>query len=88
MRKHAFGVSEQVRHKTQKMAEISDLESQGMGLCRLCSEHKCAVAAQLICTFVFANAKSRFSRDAAQLIGHTMRQRNVRSGLKHAPIQQ
>ena len=27
----------------------------------------CAVYAQLICAFVFANAKSRFSHDAAQI---------------------
>ena len=29
----------------------------------------CTVTAQLICTFVFAYAKSRFSHDAAQMKG-------------------
>ena len=29
---------------------------------------RCAVTTQLICTFVLAYAKSRFSRDAAQII--------------------
>ena len=29
---------------------------------------KCAVTAQLICTFVFAFAKSRFAHDAAKFI--------------------
>ena len=40
------------------------------GLYYLCSENKsadqlCGVAAQLICVFVFAYAKSRFSHDVA-----------------------
>ena len=34
----------------------------------LCSENKGAVTAQLICAFVFAYAKSRFSHDVAQLM--------------------
>ena len=31
----------------------------------------CAVTAQLICFFIFPNAKSRFSHDAAQIIKKT-----------------
>ena len=31
----------------------------------------CAVSAQLICAFVFADAKIRFSHDAAHIIGCT-----------------
>ena len=38
------------------------------GLCYLCSETKGAVTAKLICVFVFANAKSRFSHDGAHII--------------------
>ena len=30
----------------------------------------CAVTTQLICAFVFAYAKSRFSLDEAQIFGH------------------
>ena len=33
-----------------------------------CSENKGAVTAKLICVFVFAYAKSRFSHDAARLL--------------------
>ena len=39
-----------------------------------CSVYKalisCAVTAQLICIFVFAYAKSRFSHDAAHIVKH------------------
>ena len=70
MRKPVFGVSDQVRHKPGLTVtedgyrlEISDLEVQG--LYYPCSENK--GADKLICVFVFAYAKIRFSHDAAHI---------------------
>ena len=64
MRKPVFGVSDQVPHKLGctatkdgKRLEISDLGSRGIVL-----------SVKLICVFVFAYAKSRFSHDAAQIV--------------------
>ena len=44
------------------------LFKEGEGLHFLHSKNKSAVTMQLICVFVFAYAKSRFSLDAAQMI--------------------
>ena len=51
---------------------ITDLGSRGIVLCIYVVKTKvlisCAVTAQLICTFVFAYAKSRFSHDTAHIV--------------------
>ena len=78
MRKAVFGVSDQVRHKPGCTAtedgwrlEISDLGSRGIDPdCTICvAKTKAlisfAVTAKLVCIFVFAYAKIRFSYDAA-----------------------
>ena len=74
MRKLVFGVSNQVRHKppcTASEYEISDLESRGIALSTYVGKTKAlitfVVTAQLICAFVFAYAKSRFSHEASQM---------------------
>ena len=78
MRKPVFGVSDHVRHKpgcttTQdgKKLEISYLGSRGI-IYYLCSVNKGADqlsgTAKLICVFVFAYAKSRFSHNEAHLV--------------------
>ena len=68
MRKPVFGVSDQVRHKPgctttedAERLEISDLGSRGIAKTKALIS--CAVTAQLICVFVFAYAKSRFSHN-------------------------
>ena len=74
-----FWVSDHVRHnqavQPQKMARglkfrILKVE----GLYYLCRKNKalisCTVTSQLICVFVFAYAKIRFSHDAAQIELH------------------
>ena len=72
MRKHVLGVSDQVGHKPSSTTtedyqrfEISGLRSRGIVLPTTLI--RCAVTAHLMCAFVFAHAKSRFSRDAAHL---------------------
>ena len=81
MRKPVFGVSDLVRHKPGCVVtedglrlEISDLGSSRD--CSICvAKTKAlisgAVTAQLICVFVFAYAKSRFSDIEASFIGIT-----------------
>ena len=71
------GVSDQDRHKRGCTATedwqwpvISDLGSREI-ICTIYEAKtkaliNCTVTAQLICSFVFAHAKGRFSRDAAQ----------------------
>ena len=71
MRKPVLGVSDQVRLKpgcsaTEDCKRLEILYLKGVeGLYYPCSENK---GTKLICVFVFAYAKSRFSHDAAQLI--------------------
>ena len=78
LRKSGFGVSDQVRHKPGATAtedgqglEISDLGSRGVVLSIRIAKTKalisCTVTAQLNCVFVFANTKSRFSHNEAQI---------------------
>ena len=74
MRKPVFGVSDQVQYKpgctaTEDgyMLEISNLESRGIVL-SVYALISCAVTAQLICVFVFAFAKSRFSHNEAHFV--------------------
>ena len=75
--KPVFGVSNQVRHKPGCTTtedgyrlESSDLESRGIVLST--AKTKALISfvatAKLICVFVFAYAKSRFSHDAAHII--------------------
>ena len=70
--KTVFGVSDQVRHKPgyttkedDKRLEILDLGSRGIELSKGADQLHSYCTAQLICAFVFAFAKSRFSHDAA-----------------------
>ena len=86
MPKLVFGVYDQVRHKPGRTATVKTKMARRLkfwiyeveGLFYLCSENKdaqisCTVTAQLICAFVFAFAKSRFSYDTAHIIqDHTM----------------
>ena len=74
MRKPVFGVSDQVPHKPactkQKMARGLKVRiKEEEGLYYLCSENKSVdqLRGKLICVFVFAYAKSRFSHDAAHM---------------------
>ena len=74
VRKPVFGVTDTNR-AVQRQKMVRDLKfriKELEGLFYLCSENKgddqlisCAVTAQLICVFVFAYAKCRFSHDAA-----------------------
>ena len=75
--KTVFGVSDQVRHKqgcttTEDGYRLEILEEEGLYYLRYVAKTKapisCLVAAQLICAFDFAYAKSRFSHDAAHII--------------------
>ena len=81
-RNPVFGVSDQVRHKPgcttiefSLRLELLDLGSRGMYYLCICSIRVAktktlisfAVTAKLICAFVFAFAKRRFSHDAAHL---------------------
>ena len=78
MRKPVFGVSDLVRHKPGCTAtedglrlEISDLESRGIATIYVAKTKALisfAVAAKLICVFVFAYEKCWFSHDAAQML--------------------
>ena len=72
-RKPVFRVSDEVRHKPGCTAtedcwrlEISDLGNRGivLSLAKTKALISCTVSVQLICAFVFALAKSRFSHDA------------------------
>ena len=77
VRKPVYGVSDLVRHKPGctvmedgKRLEISDLDRRGIFFCTIHVAKRKAlisftVTAKLICVFVFANAKSRFSHTAA-----------------------
>ena len=75
-RKPVFGVSDQVLHKAgcPTTKEGYRLENFGLRKKRGCTMYaakikaliSCAVTAQLICAFVFAYAKSRFSHDATE----------------------
>ena len=47
--------------------EISDFRMRGIVLSKTKVPINCAVTAQLICAFVFANAKSRVSHDQAHI---------------------
>ena len=56
------------------MLEISDVGSRGIVLlAKTKALISCAVTAQLICIFVFAYAKCRFSHNAAQITPTMMR---------------
>ena len=82
-RKPVFGVSDQVRHKYGCTAtedgyrlEISDLGSRRNVLSVYLKTKvliSCVVSAQLICSFVFAYAKSRFSHEEAHMDKEIMR---------------
>ena len=72
MRKPVFGVSDQVPHKPGCTAtedgyrlEISDLGSIRVAKTKALISFE--VTAKLICVFVFAYAKNRFSHDVSQL---------------------
>ena len=78
MRRPVFGVVDQVRHKPHcksteggEKLEILDLEKKdtcsSIYVAKTKAQISCAVSAQLICTFVFADAKRRFSHDPTQL---------------------
>ena len=77
VRKPVFGVSDQVQHKPGCPAieddyrlEISDLGSRGIFTIRAAKTNALisfAVIAKLICAFVFAYAKSRFSHNEAKI---------------------
>ena len=78
VRKPVFGVSDLVRHKPGCTAtedgyrlEVSDVGSRGIVYSIHIAKTKalisCAVTAQLICVFVFAYAKSRFSHNEAHI---------------------
>ena len=61
----------------QKKPEISDLGSRGIVLSCICVAKTKAlisylVSLQLICPFVVAYVKSRFSHDAAHIIAHVL----------------
>ena len=60
MRKPVLRVSDQVRHKPTRDCTINVEKTKAL--------IRCAVTTQLICIFVFAYAKSRFSNDAAQIV--------------------
>ena len=72
MRKPVLRVSDQVRHKPQNMArglKISDLGRRGIVLSMKTKALICCMAImQLICTFVFAYVKSRFSHDVSHIM--------------------
>ena len=77
LRKSAFRVSAQVRHKmvcttteNSERVEISDLGSRGCELyvAKAKALISCLATMQLVCAFVFAYVKSRFSHDVAQLL--------------------
>ena len=77
MRKPVFGVSDQVRHKPGCTAiedglrlEISNLENRrnySIYVAKTKALIRFAVTAKLICVFVFAYGKSRFSHDKARM---------------------
>ena len=77
LRKPVFGVSDQVRHKPGCTTTENGwrLEILGIKKKRDCTIHiaktkaliSCAVTPQLICVFVFACAKIRFSHNGAQI---------------------
>ena len=83
MRKPFFRVSDQVRHKLgctatedNKRLEILDLGKTVIVLSYVVktkAQISCAVTAQLICVFVFAYAKRRFSHDAAYIAENTLK---------------
>ena len=75
--KPVFRVFDQVRHKPGYMAtEDDEARNYGLRKKRNCTIYvgktkaliSYAVTAQLICAFVFAYAKSRFSHDAAHIL--------------------
>ena len=77
MRTPVFGVSDKVPHKPGcavtedvERLEILDLESRGIRVAKTKALISFAVTAKLICVFVFAYAKSRFSHDEAHIIQH------------------
>ena len=51
------------------MLEISDLERRGIVLCH---ENKSTDPVHLICIFVFINANSKFSHDAAYILRYNV----------------
>ena len=77
VRKPVFGVSDQVRHKPDCTAtehgyrlEISDLSSKGESTIHIAKTKALisfAVTTKLICVFVIAYAKSRFSHNEAHI---------------------
>ena len=72
MRKQVFGVSDQVLHKPGCTATEDGcrLEISYLGRVRIAKTKALisfAVTAKLICVFVFAYAKSRFSHNAAPI---------------------
>ena len=92
VRKPVFGVSAQVRHKPGYYNNRRWLEARNLGFRkkRDCTFYiaktkaliSCAVTAQLICGFVFAYAKNRFSHDEAQMTSRNTSQRHrLRQGV-------
>ena len=88
MRKPVFRVSDLTQTGLYSHRRQLDAYNFGFRKKRDCSIHvaktkvliSCAVTAQLICTFIFAHAKSLFSHDEAQMLDcwydcvlHTMR---------------
>ena len=72
VRKPVFGFSDQVRHSHRKWLEACNFGFRKKRNCtiRMAKTKELisfAVTAKLICVFVFAYAKSRFSHDAAQM---------------------
>ena len=74
VRKPVFGVSGQVRHKPGCTTtedgyglEISNLGSSTIRVAKIKALISFVVTAKLICVFVFAYAKRRFSHDVAQM---------------------
>ena len=70
--KSVFGISDQVQQKSQKMViglkfRILEVERLYYLYSKTKVQISCTVTLQLICTFVFAYSKSRFSHDAAHL---------------------
>ena len=76
MRKPVFGISDRFNTNgavhPQRMARGFKLQMEVDGLYNLCSEIKgtdqLCITTQLICIFIFAYAKSRFSHDMAHML--------------------
>ena len=70
-RKPVFGVSDQVLNKLGCTAtELEMKRDRTIDVAKTKALIRCAVTAQLICVFVLAYAKSRFSHDNVHLESH------------------